>query len=97
MITKVNKLLEIAKAVQAENVFQELEFVKKRLESGNTNIILPLVGEFSSGKTTLINSLTDSKVLETATKPTTATIYEIHFGNEQFKANYLKADGSQVE
>jgi len=97
MITKVNKLLEIANAVKADMFLQELEFVKKRVESGNTNIILPLVGEFSSGKTTLINSLTDSKVLETATKPTTATIYEIHFGNPEFKANYLKKDGKQIE
>ena len=59
----------------------------------STNIILPLVGEFSSGKTTLINALTDSKKLETATKPTTATIYEVHFGCDSCHAKVLDQKG----
>lgn len=52
-----------------------------------------MVGEFSSGKTTLLNALTDSKKLETATKPTTATIYEIHFGCNKCEANVVLSDG----
>ena len=56
-------------------------------------MLIPLVGEFSSGKTTLLNALTDSKKLETATKPTTATIYEIHFGCNKCEANVVLSDG----
>jgi hypothetical protein len=37
--------------------------------------------------------LTDSKKLETATKPTTATIYEVHFGCEKCHASVLNANG----
>lgn len=58
---------------------------------------LPLVGEFSSGKTTLINSLTNSHQLETATKPTTATIYQIHFGCERCYAVAYGANGEIKE
>jgi ethanolamine utilization protein EutP (predicted NTPase) len=37
----------------------------------------------------LINALTDSKKLETATEPTTATIYDIHFGCERCYAEVI--------
>ena len=68
-------LLDIAHYLALDEVISELKAIETRTLQDNANIILPLVGEFSSGKTTLINSLTDSKKLETATKPTTATIY----------------------
>lgn len=62
----------------------------------NCELILPLVGEFSAGKTTLINSLTDAKQLETATKPTTATIFEIHFGCDSCYAEVYDEQGGKV-
>lgn len=43
-------------------------------------LTVPLVGEFSAGKTSVINALTDSGNLETATRPTTDAIYPVHFG-----------------
>ena len=78
----LNKLREIAEYCGLSNLVFELEAIDMRSKQENASLILPLVGEFSSGKTTLINALTDSKKLETATKPTTATIYEVHFGTE---------------
>lgn len=71
----------------------QLEYIASRESDTNTPLILPLVGEFSSGKTTLINALTDSKKLETATKPTTATIYEVHFGADNCHAIVSGANG----
>ena len=68
------KLHDIADYLGLSDIVSELEAIDLRSRQENANLILPLVGEFSSGKTTLINALTDSKKLETSTKPTTATI-----------------------
>ena len=86
-------LRTIAEYLGLDNIVSELEAIDTRSKQENANIILPLVGEFSSGKTTLINALTDSKKLETATKPTTATIYEVHFGCDSCHAKVLDQKG----
>ena len=85
----IKLLRSIAESLGLDNIVSELEAIDTRSKQENANIILPLVGEFSSGKTTLINALTDSKKLETATKPTTATIYEVHFGCDSCHAKVL--------
>lgn len=85
----LNKLHEIAEYLGLSNIVSELEAIELRSKQENATLILPLVGEFSSGKTTLINALTDSKKLETATKPTTATIYEVHFGCDSCHAKVV--------
>ena len=86
-------LRNIAEYLGLDNIVSELEAIDTRSKQENANIILPLVGEFSSGKTTLINALTDSKKLETAKKPTTATIYEVHFGCDSCHAKVLDQKG----
>lgn len=91
----INRMIQIAQDVGMEDVAQSLCDAQNRLQDGNVPLILPLVGEFSAGKTTLINSLTDCKQLETATKPTTATIYQIFFGKEECKATVIYADGRE--
>lgn len=93
----LEKLLEISNYLGLSNITAELETIDLRSHQENANLILPLVGEFSSGKTTLINSLTDSKKLETATKPTTSTIYEVHFGGESCHATVLQENNEFVE
>ena len=94
---KTNQLKSIAEFLNLNNVIAELIQIETRAQQQNAPIILPLVGEFSSGKTTLINALTDSKCLESATKPTTATIYEVHFGAEVCRAEVINAEGARVD
>lgn len=86
-------LIDIARQLGCKIEEAELLSIKERQGQATSELILPLVGEFSSGKTTLLNSLTDSKALETATKPTTATIYEIHFGSPECRAAVTDEDG----
>lgn len=86
-------LKEVAQELGQQNILNSLNAIQERASQQNANLLIPLVGEFSSGKTTLLNALTDSKKLETATKPTTATIYEIHFGCNKCKANVVLSDG----
>lgn len=93
----IDRLIEIANAINAKDIESDLLHIKERSLQPNAELIFPLVGEFSSGKTTLINALTDSKKLETATKPTTATIYEVHFGCDRCYATVLMADGTHKQ
>lgn len=88
-------LQEVAKFIGASKIEKELNFLNEKQE--DCPLVLPLVGEFSSGKTTLINVLTDSNQLETAVKPTTATIYEVHFGCEKNHAEVFYTDQQKVE
>lgn len=92
----VQQLSEIAEFINAKELLFDLCAIEQRANQPNADLIFPLVGEFSSGKTTLINALTDCKKLETATKPTTATIYEIHFGCEKCCATVYDADGNKT-
>ena len=94
--TKISTLIEIAEYLGLDNITAELNSIELRSKQENANLVLPLVGEFSSGKTTLINSLTDSKKLETATRPTTATIYEVHFGSDSCAANVVNEKGELI-
>ena len=93
----LQKMTTIAQSLGFNDLMAELNALAQRQEQENCPLILPLVGEFSSGKTTLINALTDSKKLETATKPTTATIYQIHFGSESCHATVYYEDGKHIE
>lgn len=96
-MNNIKKLHDIAEYLGLDNIVSELKSIDLRSKQENASIILPLVGEFSSGKTTLINALTDSKKLETATKPTTATIYEVHFGADKCHAKVMDSSGNIVE
>ncbi len=93
----INQLINIAQYLGLSNIVSDLEAIDMRSKQENANLILPLVGEFSSGKTSLINAITDSKKLESATKPTTATIYEVHFACDSCHAQVVKEDGTLQE
>lgn len=89
----LDELIVISKSLLLENKVSKLESLKERLHSNETEIIIPLIGEFSSGKTSLINSLSETLELETAITPTTATIFEIRFSRDVDNAEIISADG----
>lgn len=93
----IQLLIDISNNLGLADVSKELEIINLKNNQQDCPITIPLVGEFSSGKTTLINALTDSKVLESATKPTTATIYEIHFGSDKCFAVITNQDGTMEQ
>lgn len=94
MESKVNLIASIAEDLDLKDLLFEIEEIKQRLFAHNKEIIIPIVGEFSSGKTSLLNALSDSKKLETASAATTAVIYEMYFGAENEAAEIIKNDGS---
>jgi len=96
-ISEIDQIINITQDLGLHDVSNDLEFLKKRLEQPNKDLIMPLVGEFSSGKTSLINALTDNKQLETASKATTATIFEIRFGCEGCYAEIIRNNGEVMQ
>ena len=78
-MVNIDYLLDVTRELGLDNMVAELEFYKNRLQSADKDLILPLVGEFSSGKTSLINSLLNNPNLETASRATTASIFEVRF------------------
>lgn len=90
---KIDTLIDIAEDLNLMDILVELNHIKDRFSSQNKELIIPIVGEFSSGKTTLINSLTNSRKLETASKATTSVIYEMYFGCEEEYAEIIYEDG----
>lgn len=90
----VSKLISIAEDLNLQDKANALRFYAERLASNDKDLIMPLVGEFSSGKTTLINSLLDNPNLETASRATTASIFEIHFGADSCHAEIISGNGN---
>ena len=76
---------------------ERLDKIALSMTDDKAPLILPLVGEFSAGKTTLINALSDSKALQCASEPTTATIYALHFGASANHAIIHYQDGTVSE
>ncbi len=93
----LNRIIEIAESLEQKSIAERLRAIDERTKNPSAQLILPLIGEFSAGKTSLINALTDSKVLEIASRPTTATLYQIFFGSTENKAVALTAEGESVE
>jgi GTPase SAR1 family protein len=60
MVKEISKLIEIAQELQLEDNAQQLSEIQKRMQQTDTELVIPFVGEFSSGKTSIINALTDN-------------------------------------
>ena len=83
----LEKLLEISNYLGLSNITAELENIDLRSHQENANLILPLVGEFSSGKTS-------SRVPSTTILVDTPGLSSPNPKHKQTLVNFLpKADG----
>jgi len=80
-------------STEREDQLGKLEAIEKRM--ADPSLHLAVVGEFSSGKSTLINALMRDEILTTDILPaTTSAATEIRFG-ESLRASITFLDGSQ--
>lgn len=93
----IEKLKKYATQLGFEDIVKKLDIISSSLQDSKAQLVLPLIGEFSAGKTTLINAISDSKALESASEPTTATIYALHFGATTTRAIIHYQDGTITE
>lgn len=93
----IETLTNISHQLGFKDLEERLKIISSTMNNGSAELIVPLVGEFSAGKTTLVNALTTSKALECASKPTTSTIYTIHFASDECRAIVHNSNGTTIE
>lgn len=74
---------------KAQNIIETLDVNDNKLGDLKTKIeqaelIIPVVGGFSAGKSTLINSFLGSEILPTAVTPETALATELRYGDKDY-------------
>lgn len=74
---------ETVKEIFSRNAFQLAEINQLEVQVDKFEIRLPFIGNFSSGKSTLINALIDTDLFSTEVTPETAHPYEIRYGATQ--------------
>ncbi|MGL5126426.1 MAG: dynamin family protein [Fusobacteriaceae bacterium] len=88
---KVNELKELYLKYNKDN--EELDKILEEMK--NFKINLPLIGGFSSGKSSLINALLGRKILKTKITPETAIPTEIEYSENEFVRIYNKNEDNQ--
>lgn len=81
MLEKINKLIEIGKYLNDDDYSVQLVRMHDSLE--NKEYLLSVMGQFSAGKSRLINNLLEKDVLPVHTTETTALITFIRYGKDE--------------
>lgn len=81
---KIENLISLIKSNDLsflQPILERLEMLKEKIDKNE--LIIPLLGEFSSGKSSLINSLIGKNLLPVDITPTTFIVHEIRFSSEK--------------
>lgn len=89
-----NKWNEITGVLARYDASAMVEPLKPKID--NFVVKVPLVGIFSAGKSTLINSLLDEKLLSVQISPETAVATELYHTTEQERLIGFKANGDSI-
>lgn len=86
---QLDKLLEIAQSTETqEDIIKNIMKMKEKNQSENFKVLV--MGEFSSGKSTMVNALIGEPVLPERATTATAIITEIKYGEEKKAVIYPK-------
>jgi len=80
VVQLLNRLSAVAERLRASHLTSEITLLIKDLESEVFRLVV--VGEFSRGKSSVINALLGERVLPTKVEPTTAVLSMISAGDE---------------
>lgn len=96
LLESMTQAIHLLKSVSGESTdLANLEFLREKAEK--FRVIVPVIGKFSSGKSTLLNRYLGDAILPTDIAPETAFATELRFaeaGEEKLQAQYL--DGRTV-
>ena len=76
----VDEIIKIASNIEYPN--EKAEILKKTIK--DYELLIPVVGEFSAGKSTFLNSFIGRKVLSVAVTPETAVATELRYSSEEY-------------
>lgn len=94
MKDKIQKYIDIAVYTEHMDIAEKLRNMVDMLESGK--YLLAFMGEYSAGKSRLINNLLGRDILPTHVNETTALITYIQYGDSEY-AELVELDGSVSE
>lgn len=104
MLNKQNEYLSYLKKIEQEisilnlsdEVLNSLNFTLLEQALKNIELIVPVIGAFSAGKSTLINAFLDSSHLPVKITPETALAAELRYSSKE-RIEAVKADDSIIE
>jgi hypothetical protein len=89
-----DKLLPLVKKAEVSKILEE-KISALVEEVRNRELVVPVVGSFSAGKSTLINNCIGTKILPEAVTPETSLATELHYSKEEY-AVAVRKDGSEA-
>jgi len=87
-----NKLIEILKRYELNSFLEQISKLDEKI-----NLKMGFLGEFNSGKSTLINAILEKKILPSMDKPTSKSIIEIEAKDGLEKIEYYKIKKNELE
>lgn len=100
MIKTIEKSIEKIKKIGEEYPFLDFlseNAVEMHSKLVSSELILPLIGEFSSGKTSLMNALLGGRILAVDIPPTTSIINEVRFSGKEERIEIYFEGGERAE
>lgn len=88
---KIDVAIEICEKYSDNDHIYQLQAIKHSIQTDNFQLIV--VGEFSVGKSTLVNALIGDKVLPSDPNPTTIMLNVIKNGDKEVKYKIHYKDG----
>lgn len=64
--------------------FSDIDLDSSMLNISNTQLLIPVIGGFSAGKSTLLNSFLGEEILSVAVTPETALATELHYSEQEY-------------
>ena len=83
---KMNKVYKLAYKINEEQLIILSKFLNERIYNPDSFVVL--LGETSSGKSSLLNGLMEENILYVSSAPSTGTIIEIIFKNDSNNNSY---------
>jgi len=95
ILTQMDLLGQIARELHADTVSLELDKTKREMKEETFRFVV--VGEFSRGKSTVINALLGDRLLPTSKQPTTAVLTRIKSGPKRSFTLHYRDDRTPQE
>ena len=90
----IDNLIKVSQCLNEDRTTLLLESFKESV--ADKHFVLPFIGQFTAGKSKLINHILGEEILPTATNETTAYLTYISYGERQAVINYIDGTSEKI-
>ena len=94
ILAKAKQFLHLADSQNCGSLYETIQGFIDRINKDQ--FVITIVGEFSRGKSTILNAILGADIIPTAVAPTTATLNIIHYSDTPFLKVHFR-DGSKED